>query len=438
MSGDFNLRSKEYWQRLGWGLFVGLLSAMGAFIFIALMNLGQRLIWPDLTDWTPFSGSWVMIVIMTVAGFLVGLIHQFTSASELDVFAALKVGYMEPKPVPVSLLASLVSLIGGFSLGPEVPTGMLAAGLGSRVSTWRKMDAEETRTNVISGISAAYAGLFSSPFVVLMMLLESAHVQSVAYYGTLLISGLAAGVGFGLFYGLGGDTFSSLLALLSPPAYDLRLWHLGVGIVLGILAVPVGLLFPLMTNIISRLVAPLNRQPVIRGTLGGLLLGLLAVALPITVGLGTNEIVLVYQHASEIGVALLVVFALAKLLALSGALSFGFIGGPIFPLLFVGSTLGTAIHLLFPQLPLGLTVGCMMVAVPAAIVPIPLALGVIGIAIIGLSPTNALPVILASLIAHATVQGLGLFGGGEKGKHIQVQVDGTGAIAPDDQPASAP
>jgi len=102
---------------------------------------------------------------------------------------------------------------------------------------------------------------------------------------------------------------------------------------------------------------------------------------------------------------------LAKLLALSGALSFGFIGGPIFPLLFVGSTMGTAIHLLFPQLPLGLAVGCMMVAVPAAIVPIPLALGVLGIAIIGLSPTNALPVILASLIAHATVLGLGLMGG---------------------------
>jgi H+/Cl- antiporter ClcA len=414
MSEDFNLRSREYWQRLGWGLFVGVLSAIGAFICIGLMNLGQSLIWPDLTDWTPFSGPWVMVVVMTVAGFLVGLIHHFTSASELDVFAALKAGYMEPKPVPASLLASLVSLIGGFSLGPEVPTGMLAAGLGSRVSNWRKMDAESTRSNVVSGISAAYAGLFSSPFVVLMILLESAHVQSVAYYGTLLISGLAAAVGFGLFYGLGGDTFSSLLGLLSPPAYDLRLWHLGVGIVLGILAFPVGLLFPVMTKIVSRLVAPLNRQPVIRGMLGGLLLGLLAVALPITIGLGTNEIVLVYQHASEIGVALLVVFALAKLLALSGALSFGFIGGPIFPLLFVGSTLGTAIHLLFPQLPLGLTVGCMMVAVPAAIVPIPLALGVIGIAIIGLSPTNALPVILASLTAHVTVQGLGLLGGGEK------------------------
>lgn len=414
MSEDFNLRSREYWQRLGWGLFTGLLSAVGAFIFIGLMNLGQSLIWPDLTDWTPFSGSWLMVVIMIVAGLLVGLIHHFTAASQLDVFAAVNQGIMDSKPVPASLLASLVSLIGGFSLGPEVPTGMLAAGLGSRISSWRRMDAEGTRTNILSGVSAAYAGLFSSPLAVLMILLESAHIQSIAYYGTLLIAGLAAMIGFSLFYGLGGDTFSSLLGLLSPPAYDLRLWHLGAAILLGILAVPAGLLFPMMTKIISRLVSPLNRQPVIRGMLGGLLLGLLAVALPITIGLGTNELVIVYQHASEIGVALLIVFALAKLLALSGALSFGFIGGPIFPLLFVGSTLGSAINLLFPQLPLGLTVGCMMVAVPAAVVPIPLALGVIGILIIGLPPTNAVPVIMAVLIAFAVTRGLHLLGGGEK------------------------
>jgi hypothetical protein len=99
MSQDFNLRSREYWQRLGWGLIVGLLSAIGAFIFIGLMNLGQSLIWPDLTDWTPFSGPWQMVVIMTVAGILVGLIHHFTSAAQLDVFAAVAEGDMDPKPV---------------------------------------------------------------------------------------------------------------------------------------------------------------------------------------------------------------------------------------------------------------------------------------------------------------------------------------------------
>ncbi|MCZ7668126.1 MAG: chloride channel protein [Chloroflexi bacterium] len=114
------------------------------------------------------------------------------------------------------------------------------------------------------------------------------------------------------------------------------------------------------------------------------------------------------------GVGLLLLFAFAKMLALAGALSFGFIGGPIFPMLFVGATLGSAINLIFPQIPLGLAVGCMMVAVPAAVVPIPLALAVIGILIVGLSPMNSLPVILAALISFSIAHGLGLFAGAKQ------------------------
>jgi H+/Cl- antiporter ClcA len=133
---------------------------------------------------------------------------------------------------------------------------------------------------------------------------------------------------------------------------------------------------------------------------------LLAVTIPATIGLGTTEMSIVTQQAAEIGVILLIVFALAKLVALSGALNFGFVGGPIFPLLFVGSCLGAAINQIFPQVPLGLALGCMIVAVPAAIVPIPLALGAIGIIIIGLSPADALPVFLAALVAFSITRGL--------------------------------
>ena len=262
MSADFNIRSREYWRRLGWGLLVGLRSAIRAVVFIALMNLGQAFILPELTDWTPFSGSWLMVGIMTLAGLLVGLLHHFAVFEESDVFDALDKGRLDPKPVPAALLASLISLIGGFSLGPEVPTGMLAAGLGTWISERRKMATDIMRTNVIGGVSAAYGGLFSSPFVMLLVMLESAHVQSFAYYGALLISGLSATIGFGLFYFLGGDSFSSLLGLLSPPVYDLRLWHLGAGMLMGVLAVPIGLLFPILTKILSRLVAPLNGHPI--------------------------------------------------------------------------------------------------------------------------------------------------------------------------------
>ncbi len=414
MSEDFNLRSRDYWKRMAWGLFLGLISAIGAFIFIIIMNMGQNLVFSNITDnWIPFSGPWWIVGVMTVAGLIVGIIHRYTSAQEMNAFEAIDKGYLDPKPVPSSLLASLVSLIGGFSLGPEVPTGFLAAGLGSWVSKRLKMDSKTTRSNVMSSVSGAYSGLFSSPFAMLLILLESTHFQSIAYYGTLLIAGLAAVVGFGLFYTLDGLNFSSLLGILSPPAYDLKIWHLVVSVAFGILAVPFALIFVILTRILNRLVEPLNSKPIIRSTLGGLLLGLLAVVIPSTIGLGTTEMSIVTQQAAEIGVLLLVVFALAKLLALSGALSFGFIGGPIFPLLFVGSTLGAAINLIFPQVPLGLALGCMIVAVPAAIVPIPIALGAIGIIIIGLSPANTIPVFISALVAFSITHGL-IMGGDQK------------------------
>ena len=407
MSESFNLRSKDYWMRLGWGLFLGLFSAIGAYIFIFIMNWGQSLVLPNLNNWTPFSGPWYMVVVMTLIGLIVGLIHRYTSARQMDVFDAVDTGKMDPKPVPPSLLVSILSLISGFSLGPEVPTGMLAAGLGSWISKNRKMDEESSKINVISGVSGAYSGLFSSPFVVLLMLLESSHIQSIAYYGTLLIAGLAAAIGFSLFYALNGMAVSSLLGILSLPTYNLQIWDLFIGVFLGLIAVPVAIVFVILNRGIKRLVEPLNSRPVVRSTLGGLLLGLLAVAIPTTIGLGTTQMSVVTQQAATIGVLLLLVFALAKIVALSGALNFGFIGGPIFPLLFVGSCLGAVVHLIFPQVPLALAMGCMIVAVPAAVVPIPLALAAIGIIVVGVPFTDALPIFLAALVAFSITHGLG-------------------------------
>jgi H+/Cl- antiporter ClcA len=407
MAEDLNLRSKKFWSHMAWGLLVGFLSGLGAYVFIFVMDFGQSLVWPGLTDWTPFSGPWYLVIVMTVIGLIVGLIHRYTSAKQMDVFDAVETGKMDPKPVPPSLLVSLLSLIGGFSLGPEVPTGMLAGGLSSWISKKRKLDSDTTRTNILSGISSAYGGLFSSPFVVFLMLLESSHFQSIAYYGTILIAGLAATIGFGTFYALSGMAVSPLLGLLSPPPYDLQIWHLGVGVLLGILAVPVALFFVIVNKIMQRLISPLNNKPVIRSTLGGLLLGLLAFALPTTIGLGTTQMSVITQQAAEIGIILLIVFALAKIIALSGALNFGFIGGPIFPLLFVGSCLGSLVHLIFPQIPLALALGCMIVAVPAAVVPIPFAVAAIGIVVIGIPFIDALPIFISALIAFAITHGLG-------------------------------
>lgn len=403
-------RNRSFWVQLGWGLLVGLLSGLGTLLFVALMNLGIRLIWPQEPGPEPFSGSVRILAIMTAAGFIVGLIHRFIAAREMDVFGAVVEGRLDPRPVPGALLVALTSLVGGFSLGPEVPTGMLAGGLATWLSERNKLPPETRRSNVLSGVMSAYGGLFTSPFGALLMPLELAHTQAPGYYGPLTIAALAAVIGFSVIFAAGRESFASVVRILDLPAYSLQLWHLAAAVVLGVFGAVLGLLFGLLLRTLKGLVTPLNNRPIIRGTLGGFLLGLLGMALPLTLFLGTSGLEVVTEQGAQIGFLLLIVLVFAKMLATAGALATGFIGGPIFPVFFVGGAFGVALHVLFPQIPLALAVGTLMAAVPAALLPIPLTLAVIVLLIVGIPANETIPVVLAALTAYFLTHGLGLLG----------------------------
>ena len=103
---------------------------------------------------------------------------------------------------------------------------------------------------------------------------------------------------------------------------------------------------------------------------------------------------------------MLVVSAIAKIAAKTAAQSFGFIGGPIFPLVFAGGAVGAALNGVFPDVPLALAVTAGMAAVPAAVLPLPLTLGVLAIVIAGTSLELGAPVLTASVTATLVVQGL--------------------------------
>jgi H+/Cl- antiporter ClcA len=408
MEGLGFAKSKEYWIRFGWGILLGLLSALGAFIFVAIMDFGIDLLWPEPPSAALFSGAWQIVVIMTAGGFLVGLLNRFTNAREVNPFVSVVKGDLDTRPVPAGVLVSLITLVSGFSLGPEIPAGMIAAGLSDWVSKWRNLKEDVRKSNIVSGVVAAYTGVFTSPLAILMIPLELPHMQSLAYYSVLIIAAAAGLIGFIVFFIGGGFEFSGLLRLLDLPEYDLEIWHIAVGLVLGVLGAVLTMIYSLMRKGLNTLVKPLNRMPIVRSTLGGLLLGLLGMALPLTLFLGSGSLVFVTDNAAELGVALLIVYVFAKMLATAGAQSTGFIGGPIFPMFFIGGTAGTVVHLLFPQIPVAVAVSCMMAAVPAALLPMPISLGLLTMLIAGLSILDAIPVLVAALVGFLVVQGFGL------------------------------
>ena len=305
-------RSRGFWVRFGWGILLGLLSALGAYIFVAIMDFGINLLWTEPPDAAFLSGAWQIVVIMTVAGFVVGLLYRFTNAREINSIMAMVKGDMDTRPVPAALLVSLISLVSGFSLGPEVPAGMIAAGLSTWVSKWRNLSDEIRKSNIVSGVVAAYSGVFTSPLAILMIPVELPHMQSVAYYGTLIIAAAAAVIGFVVFFAGEGFEFSGMLRLLDLPDYEFEVWHIAVGVVLGAIGALLTLIYGLTTKGLKRLVQPLNRMPIVRSTLGGLLLGLLGMALPLTLFLGSGGLVLVTENAAQLGVTLLIIYVIRK------------------------------------------------------------------------------------------------------------------------------
>ncbi len=351
-----------------------------------------------------FSGSIAMLGIMTVAGLVVGIVHRFVpGAHGQNVFNAVVEGRIETKGLPGSLLVSLLSLVGGFSLGPELPTGMLAGGAATAIAERQGWDEATKRLTFRSAVSGAYGGLFTSPFVAVMLILEKAPrpTMSIPYLGIEVIASL---VGFAVFFAAGG--FADVVSELSLPSYDLELWHLGVAAGIGIVGVAGGFLTVVLGRFFRRLAAPFAEHLVLRGLIAGVALGLLAMAVPFTLFSGASGLPVAVEQATTVGVGVLILSAVAKIAAMVAAQSFGFIGGPIFPLIFAGGVLGAAVHGAFPDIPLALTVTAGMTAVPAGVLPLPLTLAIFTIVVTGTSPELVAPIFTASLVAALMAQGL--------------------------------
>jgi H+/Cl- antiporter ClcA len=133
--------------------------------------------------------------------------------------------------------------------------------------------------------------------------------------------------------------------------YKPRLLHLLLAVPLGLIGALAGAIFIIGFDYLRKLMQPLNKHLVLRGLIGGLGLGISGALLPLTLFSGAAETGVIIRQAADIGVMWLIVLALVKLLVTTLCLATGWKGGYIFPTLFAGAALGTAAHLVFPEIP---------------------------------------------------------------------------------------
>jgi H+/Cl- antiporter ClcA len=183
------------------------------------------------------------------------------------------------------------------------------------------------------------------------------------------------------------------------PEYQLHVIDLIAGALLGVAAVFVLLLHTLISKLISA-AAALIANPYVLGAGGGALVGLISFALPLTATAGSKQLGTELEISETMGAGLLAAILISKMIAISLSQSSGFLGGIVFPAIFLGGTAGLLAHSLFPGIPIALCVGAMLAAVPGAFLNAPLALIIIAAGTVRLEPEALIPIGIAVVIAH--------------------------------------
>jgi H+/Cl- antiporter ClcA len=133
--------------------------------------------------------------------------------------------------------------------------------------------------------------------------------------------------------------------------------------------------------------------------------GLVGVILPLTMFTGSDQLKTVIKDAGTLGVGLLAVLVIAKMFTFAVSEASGFVGGPIFPALFIGGTAGVLVHQVIPGVPLGLAFTCMLAAVPGAMVSAPFAMVLLAAFMTQIGALQTAPVLIAVITAFLAIEG---------------------------------
>ncbi|HXH27501.1 MAG TPA: chloride channel protein, partial [Candidatus Polarisedimenticolia bacterium] len=349
-------------------LMLGVVGALGAQLFTHLLHLCEAIFLRGIAHYRPPGlpdeggvlkeligphGLWLIPLATTLGGLISGLL-VYTWAPEAEghgTDTAVRAfhrtgGFIRARVTPLKMVASAITIGSGGAAGREGPTALISAGIGSIYATLTRRRDEERRLLVLIGMAAGLSAIFRSPIGTALFAIEVLYGNMELEAGALVYTMLASVVAFvlnGLF--VGWAPLFRIPAGLGMPEAAAYGWYVALGIASGLLGVLLPLVFYGMRDAFHRLPMPPHLKP----ALGGLGVGLLALALPQVLGGGYGWI----QEAIDGRLAwrLLLVLVFAKMVAFALTVSSGGSGGVFAPSLYVGGMLGGLLAALFHQPP---------------------------------------------------------------------------------------
>jgi H+/Cl- antiporter ClcA len=394
---------REFWVLMGYAVVLGVFGAFAGLIFVGAITFGGKWYTDSHPGW--FGGHWWWVAVAAAAGIAVGLLRRLTRLpwKTPGLFDDLQTGHVDTKLVPGIAAVSVVSLIGGASLGPEKALGSMGGGMGGWIAQRRGLKTEDAQVNTLAGFAGAYGGLFSATLIVVMLIMEVARPGGHRFAKALAAQIVASSVSFGIYFAIAGAVF---LDFYKVPHYKFEDWQLLAGIPLGLFAAVVVTLLVGFTLGAARLFGRLKLPGIAKSVLGGVIFGVVGVALPLTMFNGADQLKTVLSGAGTLGVGLLAASLIAKMLTFGVSQGSGFVGGPIFPSLFIGGTAGVIVHQVIPGVPLGLAFTCLLAAIPGSLAAAPFAMVLLAAFLTQVGALQTAPILIAVITAFLTMQGV--------------------------------
>ncbi len=361
------------------GAVLGVIAGLGAVLFYTALHLATELFMEVIAGYrmpTPLaegnvaglagpSREWLLPLIVAAGGLLSGIL-VFTFAPEAEghgTDAAISAVHHNPRgvrvrAVAVKIVASALTIGAGGSGGREGPTAQISAGFGSLLARVLDLSPQDGRIAVSVGIGSGIGSIFGAPLGGALLAAELLYREDMEVQA--LIPGMIASViGYAVFSAFYGFTplfgFAGAGYHLDQPLQ--LLWFAPLGVLCG----AVGLLYaksfyggaalfarlrfggwrgrrqagePGPSSLVGRIAKP---------ALGGLAVGLIALAMPQVLGTGYGWIQKGLGHALlSIPLWIVLLLPFAKILATTLSIGSGGSGGIFGPGMVIGAFVGAA------------------------------------------------------------------------------------------------
>ncbi len=372
--GDAGTTRTQYFAR--WvilGVLVGIVAGLAAITFYWLLETSTHIFLGHLVGYLPpspvgegnspetsWARRWALPLVVAFGGLISGLI-VFLLAPEaeghgtdaaIDAFHQ-KAGRVRARIIPIKTIASAITIGSGGSGGREGPTAQIAAGVGSLLGQVLKLDANERRILVATGIGSGIGAIFRAPLGGAVLAAEILYIHDLEIEA-LFPSLIASIVGYTIFASYAGwsPIFGTQSSLEFSSAPQL-VYYAIIGLICGAFGVLYAKTFYGTTDIFHRIHLPNWSKPMI----GGLLVGLLGLAVPQAIGTGYGWLQEGMNPTQLMSIPLwiLLLVPFAKIVATSLSIGSGGSGGIFGPGMVVGGFIGAAFwqvfHGVLPSMP---------------------------------------------------------------------------------------